>query len=146
MIEAVSADTLEQVLPLLRRYQQFYGVADINDQRNRAFFGQFGADCPWGCLFAFRSGAEVLGFATVYNSFSSTLAARVSVLNDLYTTDSARGQGVGRALIEHARDYARSQGSVRLQWLTASDNSTAQALYDNLETNSSDWRFYTYPA
>ena len=89
------------------------------------------------------SGAAI-AFATVYFNFSSTLAAKVGVLNDLYTTPAYRSSGVGRELIEHCRQFAQRRGAIRLQWLTATDNLTAQRLYDSLDTRKSDWHFYTY--
>ena len=145
MIEPVSETNLEEVLPLIEQYQAFYQVKDISCAKNRAFFSQFGVDSPNGCLFAFRQAGSVVGFATVYLSFTSTIAAKVAVMNDLYTCPEYRGKGVGRKLIEHCRVYAAQAGAARLQWVTAPDNETAQKLYDSMETNKSSWCFYTYP-
>ncbi|CAH0993059.1 hypothetical protein SIN8267_03198 [Sinobacterium norvegicum] len=144
MIEVVNANNIEQVLPLVRAYQQFYQVADICDDNNRAFFSQFGDTNPSGCQFLCRDGDKVVGFATVYFTFTSTLAKKVAVLNDLYTLEECRGKGVGRALIEHCRQFAGEAGAARLQWVTATDNTTAKKLYDSLDTASRDWTFYTY--
>jgi len=80
----------------------------------------------------------------VYFTFTSTIAEKVAVLNDLYTSPDARGKGIGRQLIEHCRGYALKHGAVRLQWVTAPENTQAQALYDSLETGKSTWCFYTY--
>jgi hypothetical protein len=41
VIEAVSDKNLEEALPLVRQYQEFYNISDINDERNREFFSQF---------------------------------------------------------------------------------------------------------
>lgn len=144
MIEAVSRDNLAQVLPLIRAYQEFYKAADICDERNAAFFAQFGEASPAGCQFAFRTAGVVVGFATVYFTYNSTLAAKVAVLNDLYTLPHCRGQGVGRQLIEHCRRFAAAHDAARLQWVTAPDNEPAQVLYDALPTRKSAWVFYTY--
>jgi hypothetical protein len=35
MIEAVTDNNLAEVLPLIRRYQAFYNIVDIDDQRNK---------------------------------------------------------------------------------------------------------------
>ena len=144
-IEPVAASNLDEVLPLIRLYQEFYRVADISDERNRQFFSRFGKDNPLGCQFLFRRDGKAVAFATVYFSFTSALPAKVAVLNDLYTLPEARRHGIGRKLTEHCREYARESGAVRLQWLTASDNQVAQRLYDSLETGKSNWVFYTYP-
>lgn len=144
MIEVVSEQNFEEVLPLIRQYQEFYKVADICDDRNREFFSQFGETNPEGCQFLFRDGDQVLGFATVYFTYSSTIAAKTATMNDLFTISEARGKGVGRQLIEHCREFAKTKGAVRLQWMTAEDNQTAMRLYDSLDTKNSNWKFYTY--
>ncbi len=147
MIEAVSEKNIEEVLPLIRKYQEFYQIQDISDERNRAFFSQFGENGNDGCLFLYRGGAgEPLGFATVYFTYVSSIPARVGVMNDLYTLPSHRGAGIGRQLIDHCRKYALDKGAARLQWLTAQDNYPAQSLYDSLDAKKSAWYVYTYTA
>ena len=145
MIEAVSNSNLEEVLPLIRKYQEFYNIADISDERNRAFFSQFGEDGSDGCLFIHRNEeGEAVAFATVYFSFVSSIPARVGVMNDLYTLPDCRGQGIGKGLINHCLAFALNKGAARLQWLTAEDNEAAQRVYDSLETKKSTWKVYTY--
>lgn len=144
MIEPVSERNLEEVLPLIAQYQEFYKVKDISTEKNRAFFAQFGESSPLGCQFVFRESGTVVGFATVYFSFTSTIVAKVAVLNDLYTCPEFRGKGIGKQLIEHCRAYAAREGAARLQWVTAPDNEQAQKLYDSMATGKSSWYFYTY--
>jgi ribosomal protein S18 acetylase RimI-like enzyme len=144
MIEAVSKDNLAEVLPLVRAYQEFYKVSTISDDRNSEFFAQFGESSPFGCQFIYREASNVVGFATVYFSFTSTITAKVAVLNDLYTLPNYRGRGVGRKLIEHCRCFAAANGAARLQWVTAPDNEQAKKLYSSLNTGKSTWHFYTY--
>lgn len=144
MIEVVSKRNLTEVLPLIRAYQEFYNVSEISDDRNAEFFAQFGESSPFGCQFIYREAGNVVGFATVYFSFTSTITAKVAVLNDLYALPSCRGKGVGRQLIEHCRKYAAKNGAARLQWVTAPANEQAQKLYDSLDTGKSTWHFYTY--
>ncbi|NRB40311.1 MAG: GNAT family N-acetyltransferase [Pseudomonadales bacterium] len=144
MIEEVSEKNIEDVLPLIRAYQEFYKVSDISDARNMEFFSQFGSGNSAGCQFLYRENSEVVGFATVYFSYTSTITAKVAVLNDLYTSPKMRGKGVGKKLIEHCREFAANNDAVRLQWVTAPDNEKAQKLYDSLNTNKSTWHFYAY--
>lgn len=144
MIEVVEKNNLAELLPLIRAYQEFYNVAEISDEKNTEFFAQFGESSTTGCQFIYRENGDVVGFATVYFSFTSTITAKVAVLNDLYTLPNYRGKGIGRQLIEHCRGYAANNGAVRLQWVTAPDNEQAQKLYDSMNTSKSTWHFYTY--
>lgn len=142
-IESVSNGNLDEALPLIRAYQEFYEVTDIDDSRNSQFFGQFGEKSPLGCQFICRDKAgRAVGFATVYFSFVSSVPMKVGIMNDLYTLTSYIGKGVGKALINHCRDYAISQGAKRLQWITAPDNEIAQRLYASLPTRHNDWKMY----
>ena len=57
-------------------------------------------------------------------------------LEDLYVSESVRGQGVGRALIEYVYDFARQQNCNRVYWTTQEDNTTARTLYDTIATQT----------
>ena len=41
MIEVVDSNNLEEILPLIREYQEFYEIPDISDINNREFFPCF---------------------------------------------------------------------------------------------------------
>ena len=81
-IEPVSRKNISDVLPLIRAYQQFYQVANISDERNKAFFSQFGSSSPYGCQFVCHADGRAVGFTTVYFSYASTITEKVAVLND----------------------------------------------------------------
>ena len=93
MIEFVHEGNLKEVLPLIRAYQEFYVVSDIDDDRNEGFFSQFGEKSPFGCQFLYRIDGRVVAFATVYFTFTSTIAQKVGVMNDLYVVPEVRGKG-----------------------------------------------------
>ena len=57
-------------------------------------------------------------------------------LQDLFVAKGGRGQGVGRALIEHVYTVARTAGCSRVHWLTQESNATAMVLYDSLADRS----------
>jgi GNAT superfamily N-acetyltransferase len=57
-------------------------------------------------------------------------------LQDLFVEPSARGAGVGRALIEAAYLESDNRGSDRIYWHTHKDNRTARQLYDRLASVS----------
>jgi ribosomal protein S18 acetylase RimI-like enzyme len=144
MIEPVTEKNLAEVLPLIRMYQEFYNISDISDKRNQEFFAQFGPDSSAGCQFVFRGSEKILAFATVYFSYTSSIASKTAVLNDLFTLPEARRKGIGRTLIEHSWKYVSSKGAVRLHWATQVDNTVAQSLYRSLGAKESTWKIYVY--
>jgi GNAT superfamily N-acetyltransferase len=66
---------------------------------------------------------------------ANTSAPDVCYLQDLFTAEDVRGQGVGRALIEAIAGWAREQGCGRLYWQTHESNTTARRLYDRVAIN-----------
>jgi len=60
----------------------------------------------------------------------------VCYLQDLFTLDAARGQGVGRALIEAVYAAAKVAGSKRVYWMPHESNATAIGLYDKVAERS----------
>jgi GNAT superfamily N-acetyltransferase len=141
-IETVTAANFEQLLPLIAAYQEFYRLKP-DEGRNRAFFGRFLGGQSGGIQFiALDDRGSALGFATVYSRFSSARAQVDCLMNDLYVVPEARGQGVGRALIEHCRLHARDSGARELIWLTEQSNRTAQRLYDRCPATRTAWYQY----
>lgn len=65
-----------------------------------------------------------------------TNAADLCYLQDLFTTPEARGQGVGRALIEYVVEWAQQRGCSRVYWQTKESNVRARRLYDQVATHA----------
>ena len=57
-------------------------------------------------------------------------------LQDLFTTEAARGRGVGKVLIEAVYAQARADGASGVYWLTHECNEVAGSLYDKLATRT----------
>jgi GNAT superfamily N-acetyltransferase len=62
-------------------------------------------------------------------------------LEDLFVDPAARGQGVGRRLIEAVYRRADEQGAGGVYWLTQEFNADARALYDTLARRTSFIRY-----
>jgi GNAT superfamily N-acetyltransferase len=129
-IAPIAAEQMDALLPLIAAYQRFYEVEEIDDARNRAFFSRFLDPSEDGMLLGAWRDGEPCGYACLYWSFTSLIPAETVLMNDLYVVPEARGQGVGRALIEASAATARQRGAARLTWMTAQDNERAQRLYD----------------
>jgi len=141
-IEPITAARIDALLPLIAAYQRFYEAKEIDDERNRAFFSRFIAPSEDGMLLGAWRVGELLGYACLYWSFTSTVPAETVLMNDLYVDPETRGQGVGRALIEASAAVGRERGAKRLEWMTAPDNETAQRLYDSTGAERSEWVEY----
>jgi len=79
---------------------------------------------------------KVVGLVhTVYHPSTSRLRD-ICYLQDLFTLPSARGRGVGRALIEAVYTQATRAGCSRVYWTTFDSNQTARQLYDQVATHN----------
>jgi GNAT superfamily N-acetyltransferase len=145
-IEPIAAEQLDTVLPMIAAYQRFYQAADVDEQRNRAFFRRFLAPSEDGMLLGAWQGAELVGYACLYWHFTSLIPAETVLMNDLFVNPAARGRGVGRALIEASVAIARERGADHLEWSTGTDNLTAQRLYDSTGAVRSSWFSYEIEA
>jgi GNAT superfamily N-acetyltransferase len=141
-IEPISEAQYETLVPMIAAYQGFYEAEDIREERNREFFRRFLSPSEDGMLIGAWRGDRLVGYACLYWHFSSTKAVETVLMNDLYVEAEARGEGVGRALIEAAAAVARERGSPILEWSTAPDNATAQRLYDPTGAERSTWIEY----
>jgi GNAT superfamily N-acetyltransferase len=141
-IEPISAEQMAALLPLIAAYQRFYGVEEIDEGRNRAFFSRFLAPSKDGMLLGAWHGEQLLGYACLYWHFTSLVPAETVLMNDLYVTEGHRGAGIGRALIEASAEVAHRRGAHHIEWATAPDNETAQRLYDSTGAERSEWIEY----
>jgi GNAT superfamily N-acetyltransferase len=73
---------------------------------------------------------SVMGFAIHLHHPSTWVATEDCYLEDLFVAPEARGQGLGRALIDDLIALARARGWSRLYWHTNEANTRARALYD----------------
>lgn len=134
---------LPDLLALMRAYCDFYAVTPGDDALlalSRALIAD--PEHEGVQLIARDAGGAALGFATVYWTWSTTRAARIAVMNDLFVTPQARGMRLGEALIEACAERCRERGIGSLGWQTALDNTRAQALYDRIGGRRSQWLDY----
>jgi len=138
-IRFVRRDDFDKWLPLWDGYNAFYGrsgptalkrgITDITWSR---FFDAYE---PMHALVAENDG-ELLGLVHYLFHRSTTTIEPDCYLRDLFTTQAARGKGVGRALIEGVYEQAKLAGASRVYWQTHETNVTAQQLYDRLAERS----------
>ena len=91
----------------------------------------FDAYEPLHALVAERDG-QLLGLTHFMYHRSTTLIHPTCYLQDLFTTATVRGQGVGRALIEAVYAQVKAAGGDRVYWQTHHTNNTAMQLYDKV--------------
>lgn len=84
---------------------------------------------------------SVRGFAIHLHHPSTWVATEDCYLEDLFVADAARGQGLGRALIDDLLALARTRGWSRVYWHTDEANTRARALYDQYVASDGHIRY-----
>lgn len=127
VIRAELADVLEAA-QLFAAYREFYG-----EPYDTAAAGAFLAARivrDESIVLLGLDDDEVVGFAQIYPSFSSTRLAKIWVLNDVYVVEHARGTGAVDELLTTIVTMASTAGAAAVQLSTAHANTRAQAVYE----------------
>ena len=145
-IEPVTESDIDELLPLMRAYCDFYEVAPSDENllvMSRALIADPAREGLQ--LIARDETGRAIGFATIFWTWSTTRAARIGVMNDLFVAPGGRGSGAADELIAACRERCRAHGAAVLTWRTALDNHRAQAVYDRVGGRRSQWLDYDLP-
>ncbi|MEF3354100.1 GNAT family N-acetyltransferase [Paenibacillus sp. GYB006] len=96
-----------------------------------------------GIQFIAEKEGEFLGFATLYFSFSTTKADKITIMNDLFVVEKARGTGVAEQLFKFCETFTKENGYAHMSWVTASDNKRAQRFYEKMGGSLGNWLNYS---
>jgi GNAT superfamily N-acetyltransferase len=144
VIATVTEADLDDLLPLMRGYSDFYEVAPSDEallalSRNLIEHPDEGVQ-----LIARADDGTAIGFATIYWTWQTLSASRLGVMNDLFVAEGARGGGHAEALIAECAARTREHGAPELAWQTAHTNKRAQAVYDRVGATRDDrWLDYS---
>ena len=139
VVRPITQQDFDQWLPLWAGYNAFYGRSGktaLPDEVTRTTWARFFAEHEPVYAFVADSGGQLLGLVHYLFHRSTTAIEPVCYLQDLFTSEMARGKGVGTALIEGVYEKTKMEGSSRVYWHTHETNRTARRLYDTVAENS----------
>ena len=131
VVQPVRAGERADWEPLWRAYQTFYTVALSPETTELAWQRLHDPAEPMHVLGAYLDG-KLMGIAHYIFHRSTWSVGGYCYLQDLFVTETARGLGLGRALIEAVYEKAREAGVSRVYWLTHEGNAEARLLYDRV--------------
>lgn len=138
-IRFVTQQDYDQWLALWDGYNAFYGrsgATTLSPEITAMTWARFfDAHEPVHGLVA-ESRGQLLGLTHYLFHRSTTAIEPVCYLQDLFTDQTARGKGVGKALIDAVYQQVRRAGSRRVYWQTHETNRTAQQLYNKVAEHS----------
>ena len=140
-IVKASMGEIEQVAVLFDQYRQFYKQeADINLAKNYILNR---VSTETSTIFLAKVNDKAVGFTQLYSSFCSVDASPIIILYDLFVDSEVRQSGVGKALMDRAKEHAKEIGASRLDLETENTNIKAQRLYESLGYERETY-FYKY--
>lgn len=122
----------DQWLVLWQGYLDYYR-AKLKPEITVATWGKIiDPEIPIYGLCAVDASGDLLGMVHyIFHPVTWAVGERC-YLEDLFTNDKARGQGVGHALIEAVNKAAKAKNADQVYWLTEDYNTRAHRLYDHV--------------
>jgi GNAT superfamily N-acetyltransferase len=138
-IRPVELDDYSRWLPLWQGYNEFYsrsGPTALPEAVTQVTWARFFDHSEPMHAEVADLGGELVGLVHYLFHRTTVSVAPTCYLQDLFTSEAARGRGVGGALIEAVYARAAAAGAERVYWHTHSSNTVARRLYDRVAENS----------
>ena len=138
-IRPATTEDVPVLLRLIRELAEFEHLAHLvtatEEGLRQELFGKQRAEAVLALL-----ADEPVGFALYFHNFSTFLGRSGIWLEDLYVCPEARGRGIGKALLLHVADIARTRRCGRFEWAVLDWNEHAIRVYRRLGAEPlDDW-------
>jgi GNAT superfamily N-acetyltransferase len=125
-------DDVPVVLSLIRELADYERSLDAVQATEAQLSAVLFGDAPAAHCHVAESDGEVVGFALWFLNFSTWVGSHGIYLEDLYVRPSARGTGLGRALLMALVGIAHERGYGRVEWSVLNWNVDAQGFYRSI--------------
>lgn len=128
-VESASVEDLGELVELL--HDLFSTESDFQPDSERQIRGLrlILEEPSRGRIFVLRAGGRIFGMINLLITISTAEGGFVLLLEDLVVRPEHRGFGYGSMLVQHALQYAREKGFLRITLLTDSGESRARGFY-----------------
>jgi GNAT superfamily N-acetyltransferase len=145
LVRPAAPDDVPVLLQLVRElaeYEREPDAVETTEQMLNAAL--FGAMPVASCHVALAPDGDVAGFALWYVTFSTWKGRPGLWLEDLFVRPTARGSGLGKALLRELAGVCVARGYARFEWWVLDWNEPAHGFYRSLGARAEDewtvWR------
>ena len=139
---ATPADT-PQILRFIRALAEYERLLDRVVATEAGLHASLFGPRPYAEVVLAEVDGVAVGFALFFHTFSTFLGQPGIYLEDLFVEPSARGRGVGRALLTHLARLAMARGCGRVEWAVLDWNRPAIGFYESLGARPNhEWTVY----
>ena len=137
-IRAARPEDVPLLLDLLSELAEYEQLAEHVEATEELFHDALFSERPAAEALIAERGAEQIGYALFFPTFSTFLAIQGVWLEDLYVRPAHRKSGAGRALLAAVAAHARERGAERLEWSALKWNELALGFYRGLGAQRMD--------
>jgi len=131
------------ILTLIRALADFEKLDPPDEAAQQRLLNDAFGERPRFDVFLAESGSEVVGYAFVFETYSTFLARPTLYLEDLFVLPGYRQQRVGFELFRYCAAEAARRGCGRMEWTVLDWNSNAINFYERQGARHlSEWLHY----
>jgi GNAT superfamily N-acetyltransferase len=140
--EREDADALIRLIAALADFEKL--TPPDAEAQERLIADGFGERPKFEAWLAFWDGEpEPVGYAFLFETYSTFLARPTLYLEDLFVLPQYRRRGIGGALLQHCIKLAAERGCGRMEWTCLDWNTNAQQIYDGIGAKRmNEWLHY----
>jgi GNAT superfamily N-acetyltransferase len=138
VIREARPEDVPLLLGLFRELAEYERLEDQLHATEERLDGALFSERPAAEALVAERGAETVGYALFYPTFSTFLAIQGIWLEDLFVRPAHRKSGAGRALLAAVAGRARERGAERLEWSALDWNELALGFYRSLGAQRMD--------
>ncbi|WP_394554355.1 GNAT family N-acetyltransferase [Agromyces sp. MMS24-JH15] len=135
-VRPVRESDLTELVRLIRAHARYERAAPLRPDLETALAATLFLPEPRIRVLVADDDSVLLGYASWSLEASTWRAAEYAHLDCLYLRGSARGRGIGRALMRAVEDAARRAGAAELQWQTPDWNDDAIRFYRRTDAHA----------
>lgn len=140
-IRAAERGDVSAVFALIVELAQYEHLEDAVTGSVYALDNHLFGDRPYIEALVAEMDQQIVGYGLFFTSYSTFLTQPGLYLEDLYVQERHRGQGIGKALLQHLANLVTERDYGRLEWSVLDWNESAIAFYETLgATVLPDWR------
>lgn len=126
------------LLPLVRAYHEFEQIGLSEQQRRDAVLPLLGLDSQAGRIWLIFTSQKVVGYVALCFGYSIEFGGRDAFIDELFLVESARGQGIGKQVLDFVIRQATSLNIAALHLEVAHTNDRAKRLYSQAGFSARD--------
>jgi GNAT superfamily N-acetyltransferase len=131
-IRAATPADADALLPLLQAYWTFEGTAGFEATALQRRLSELLSDRTYGLAWVAEQEGRLIGYLLAAFVFSFEYGGRMAEVDEFFVDEASRGRGIGRRMLETARQALQQAGCAALQLQVADANRQAQNFYSSL--------------